>query len=103
MQPPTDPSQSLRRQRVSRAFGEVALVGGPTSTYSRRGLIASEGLFGFAILVVLRKESPEIVDFLFVLDPCKSHFGAGDLGLRVLDVFLELSLIPGDAGILVGI
>src|ERR1700738_5321332 len=60
-------------------------------------------LFRFSVLVVLRKERPEIVDFLLVLDAGEYHFGARNLRLRVLDVFLELALIPGDAGILVGV
>src|SRR3954466_16364644 len=58
---------------------------------------------GFAILIVLRNKGPEIVDFFLVLDAGESHFGAGNFGFRILDVFLELGLIPGDPGILVGI
>jgi len=42
-----------------------------------------------AVLVELRKIGPEVVDFLFVLDTGERHLGAGDLGLRILDVFLE--------------
>src|SRR6266852_2100760 len=56
-----------------------------------------------SILVVLREKRPEIVDFLLVLDAGERHLGAGNLRLRILDVFLELRLVPGDAGILVGI
>jgi len=51
----------------------------------------------------LRDERPEIIDLLLVLDAGERHLGAGNLRLRVLDVFLELGLVPGDAGILVGI
>src|SRR3974390_1193823 len=56
-----------------------------------------------AVLVELRNEGPEIVDLFLVLDPRKDHLGARNLRLRVLDVFLELGLVPGDAGILVGV
>src|SRR6185312_7627662 len=60
-------------------------------------------LLGFAVLVILRDERPEIVDLFVVLDAGKNHLGAGNFRLRVLDVFLEQGLIPGDAGILVGV
>src|ERR1700722_8161457 len=60
-------------------------------------------LLGLAVLVVLRNERPEVVDFLVVLDAGESHLGAGDLGLGIPDVFLELGLVPGYAGILVGV
>ena len=60
-------------------------------------------LLGLPVLVVLRDEGPEIVDFLFVLDAGKYHLGAGDFRLRILDVVLEFGLVPGDAGTLVGI
>src|ERR1700716_3681516 len=58
---------------------------------------------GLSVLVVLRNEGPEIVDLFLVLDAGERHLGAGNLRLRVLDVVLELSLVPGDAGILVGV
>src|SRR5450432_774470 len=61
------------------------------------------GLLRLAVLVVLRDERPEIVDFLVFLDAGEGHLGAGNLGLGIPDVFLELGLVPGDAGILVGI
>src|SRR4051812_5170071 len=63
------------------------------------------GLLGLdlAVLVELRDVGPEIVDLVFALDAGERHLGAGNLGLRVLDVFLELGLVPGDAGILVGV
>ena len=35
------------------------------------------------------------------LMPAKDHLGAGDLGVRILDVFLEVLLVPDDARILV--
>src|SRR4051794_28441373 len=65
--------------------------------------LAGDSLLRLAVLVVLRNERPEIVDLFLVLDAGKRHLRAGNLGLRVLDVFLELSLAPGDAGILVGV
>jgi hypothetical protein len=45
----------------------------------------------------------EIVDLFLVLDAGERHPGAGNLRLRILDVILELSLVPGDAGIPVGV
>src|ERR1700694_5118685 len=65
--------------------------------------VAGRALFGLSVLVVLREKRPEIVDFLLLLDAGECHLGAGNLRLRVLDVFLELGLVPGDAGILVGV
>src|SRR6267142_4228930 len=56
-----------------------------------------------SVLVVLREKRPEVAGFLLVLDAGEHHFGAGNLRLGVLDVVLELGLVPGDAGILVGI
>src|SRR5450756_482824 len=68
---------------------------------SRPGAI--EPLLGLAVLVVLRDERPDIIDFLVFLDAGEGHLGAGNLGLGIPDVFLELGLVPGDAGILVGV
>src|SRR5215472_1510011 len=56
-----------------------------------------------AVLVELRDVGPEVVCFRLVLDAGEGHLGAGDLGLRVLDIFEELLLVPGNAGALVGI
>src|SRR5271155_2124898 len=60
-------------------------------------------LLDVPVLVVLRDERPEIVDFLVVLDSGERHLGAGNLGLGIPDVVLEFGLVPGDAGILVGL
>ncbi len=46
---------------------------------------------------------PQIVDLVFALDAGEGHLGSRDLRSRILDVFLELGLVPGDAGILVGV
>src|SRR5262249_47538413 len=46
---------------------------------------------------------PEVIDLLLVLDAGEHHFGAGNLGARVLDVLLEGALAPGDAGVLIGL
>src|SRR6476661_428335 len=58
---------------------------------------------GLSVLVVLRQKRPEVAGFLLVLDSGEYHLGTGDLCLRVLDVVLELGLVPGDAGVLVGV
>src|SRR6476660_5610283 len=51
----------------------------------------------------IARETPRGRRLLLVLDAGEYHLGARNLRLRVLDVLLELSLVPGDAGILVGI
>ena len=50
----------------------------------------------------LVEEIPQVAGLLLALDADEHHLGAGDLGLRILDVFLERRLAPGDPGILVG-
>src|SRR5207253_11270182 len=60
-------------------------------------------LLGLAVLVVLRKIRPEIVDLFFVLDAGDRHLGTGNLGLRGLDVFLEHGLVAGNVRTLVGL
>src|SRR3974390_724080 len=57
---------------------------------------------GVTLGVQLLDVGPQVVDFLLVLDASEDHFGAGDLGPWILDVFLEVRLVPNDAGILVG-
>src|SRR5262249_52621102 len=73
-----------------------------------RGLDRSQfaqaaALFLAAVRLELADISPEIVDLFFVLDAGEDHFGARNLGPRVLDVFLEGRLVPGDARVLVGV
>src|ERR1700761_4115768 len=68
-----------------------------------RSLSAGSGRLDLTVLVVLRHERPEIVDLLFVLDAGEGHLGARNLGFGILDVLLELGLVPGDAGVLVGV
>src|SRR5208282_6476133 len=60
-------------------------------------------LLDVALGVELLDVSPQVVDFLLVLDAGEDHFGAGDLGPGVLDVFFEVGLVPDDAGVLVGV
>jgi hypothetical protein len=60
-------------------------------------------LLDVAVLVELRNIGPQIAYFLFVLDASEDHLGARNLGARVLDVFLEDRLGPGDPGTLVRI
>src|SRR6266851_3219665 len=45
----------------------------------------------------------QVLDPLLVLDPGEDHFGAGDLGLRVLDVCRERRIVPSDTRVLVRI
>src|SRR5439155_9752212 len=56
-----------------------------------------------AVLVERGDIGPEIVGLLLVLDAGEHHLGAGNLALRILDVFEEHILAPGDAGVLVGV
>src|SRR4051812_392008 len=56
-----------------------------------------------AVSIELFKISPQIVDFLVVLDTGEGHPRAGNLLRRTLDVFVERILLPRDAGALVGI
>src|SRR5258707_3116768 len=60
-------------------------------------------LIGLSVLVVLRDNRPEVVGFFLVLDAGEYHLGTWNRRLGVLDVVLELGLVPDDAGILVGI
>src|SRR5215213_11056282 len=53
--------------------------------------------------VELLEVRPETIDFLVVLDTRECHPGAGNLLHRVLDVFVEGVVLPGDAGALVGL
>src|SRR5579862_1486008 len=56
-----------------------------------------------AVGVELADIGPQVVDLVRFLDAGEDHFGAGHHAPRVLDVFLEFSLIPDDARILVGV
>src|SRR5579871_5770080 len=56
-----------------------------------------------AVRLELADIGPEVVDLLVILDTGEEHLGARDHAARVLDVFLELGLVPGDARILVGV
>src|ERR1700692_4925274 len=47
-----------------------------------------------AVGVELADIGPQIADLLLVFDAGKDHLGAGHLGARVLDVLLELRLVP---------
>src|SRR6266403_3683999 len=49
----------------------------------------------------LFEKGDDIVNLLRIFQAWKNHFGAGYLGLRILDVFAESGFIPSDAGILV--
>src|ERR1700736_1175111 len=56
-----------------------------------------------AVGLELAHVGPQVARFLLVLDAREEHLGAGNPGARVLDVFLEGRLAPGDARILVGV
>ena len=53
--------------------------------------------------IELREIGPQVARFSLVLDAGEDHLGAGNLAARILDVFEEHVLVPGDAGILVGL
>src|SRR5262249_33223076 len=62
-----------------------------------------ENSLGVPVGSELLEVGPQIADLLLVLDAGEDHLGAGDLGARIADVFLERVLAPGDAGVLVGL
>src|SRR5258708_19294035 len=76
--------------------------GDGSSAPLRSNIVMGQLLLRLAVLVVLRNVGPEVVDLFLVLDAGEGHLGAGNFCLGVLDVFLELGLVQGDAGILVG-
>src|SRR5947207_7786981 len=55
----------------------------------------------FSRSIELFEIGDDIVNLLRVFQAWKNHFGAGYLGLRILDVFAESGFIPGDPGIFV--
>src|SRR5215203_2434328 len=59
--------------------------------------------FLVAVGLELRQVGPQVGGLLLVLDAGEDHLGAGHLGARVLDVFLERVLAPSDPRVLVGI
>src|SRR6202043_906629 len=91
--------------KIVHAVGFPDTVPNQTGTFTQivAGRTDATRLFGLSVLVVLRDERPEIVDLLVVLDAGEGHLGAGNFGFGIPDVFLEFGLVPGDAGILVGV
>src|SRR6266480_7167670 len=55
----------------------------------------------FSRRIELLEVGDDVVNLLWIFQAWKSHFGAGYLGFRILDVFTEGCFIPGDSGILV--
>ena len=53
-----------------------------------------------AVLVELVEVGPDIVPVLRFLEADKCHSRSRNLHLRILDVFLELRFVPGNAGVL---
>src|SRR5258707_15739627 len=69
---------------------------------THRSLARRSRLLG-AVGVELLEIGPQVVAFVLALDAGEHHLGAGDLGLRIGDVFLEGLFVPNDAGVLVGV
>src|SRR5262245_35693234 len=67
----------------------------------RRGAKVRSSLL-LAVGAELLEIGPQVVGLGLAPQPDEHHLGAGDLGLRVLDVVLEGRLVPGEAGALVG-
>src|SRR3569833_2665984 len=63
----------------------------------------TEGLLLLAVGAVRAVFGSEALGYLLVLDAGEDHLGARELDARVLDVFEELRLVPGDARLLVGL
>src|SRR5689334_10096000 len=63
---------------------------------------AASVLFLLPRRVVLLEERGEVLGALLVLQAGIDHLGAGNFRARVLDVFEEGGVVPGDARILVG-
>src|SRR5690348_18396082 len=85
---------------------------GPARAFSARARAAAliginSGRATALLLAAVRLEladiGPQVVRLLLVLDAGEEHLGARDLAARVLDVFLERRLAPGDARVLVGV
>src|SRR5579863_8633447 len=57
----------------------------------------------FAVGAELLEIGDDVVDVGLRGEPGERHLGAGDLAARVLEIFLQRRLIPGEAGILVGV
>nr|CAJ01647.1 hypothetical protein orf111 [Methylocapsa acidiphila] len=51
----------------------------------------------------MREIGDEIVPIRFLRQAGEDHLGAGDHGLGIGEIFVQLRLVPGDAGILVGV
>src|ERR1700751_5890065 len=61
------------------------------------------GLLLLPVRSELLEIGDDIVDVLILRQPGKDHLGPRNLGARVLQIFLQGRLVPGDARILVGI
>src|SRR5690348_10488472 len=64
---------------------------------------ASGGLLLLPVGAELADIGPEVLDVLRVLDAGEDHLCARDHRPRIGDVFLEIRLVPDDAGVLVGV
>src|ERR1700743_2096598 len=65
---------------------------------SRRG-----GSGFFAVGPKLLEIGNDIVNVLILRQTRENHLGAGNLGARVFQIFLQGRVVPGEAGVLVGI
>jgi len=62
----------------------------------------SIGLFFYAaVRSKLRKIGPKVIYLLLVLDAGENHFGTWNHPLWVLDVFLEIGLVPNNSRVLI--
>src|SRR5690348_14765331 len=78
----------------------------PCRLECRQGITRDESALlrlDVAVLVELRDIGPEVVKLALLLDSGENHFDARNLGLGILDIFLELLLVPGNTGILHGV
>src|SRR6516162_8755286 len=84
-------------------FATLTKVKRQSFPYPFASSLTAGNLLFVPIWTELLEIGPEIASFFFVLDAGENHLGVWNLGARILDVFLERCLIPGDAGALVRI
>ena len=73
----------------------------PGKRFPGRCITKVTPLFLLPVAVELLEKCDEVVGLLLVFQACINHLRPRYLGFRVLDVFAEAGLVPGDAGVLV--